>query len=614
MSFSDGRSRAVQTSRRTSVILATAAALVALLATACSTSSSGGKSGGTPIKGGTVTVGLSQDGGPNYIFPMVSPQYCTSENAGYFSYLMYRPVYWFGVGSGTAVNYKLSVGQAPKFTNNNQTVTITLNNYKWSDGQPVTTRDISFWENLVTANKTSYCAYSPGTYPDNVKTFKVIDDKTFQLTFDKPYSQHWLLYNEISQIIPMPQHLWDRESASGAVGNYDTTAKGAQAVYKFLDSRSKKVSSYDSDPLWKVVDGPWKLKSIDSNGNTAMVPNPAYTGPVKPQIAEFDQKPFTDSAAEFNSLLSGSGPQIGYISPVDLKSQGTLNRLGYVQSKNYSFATTYAFLNFTNPKTGPLFKQLYIRQAIQLLYNQAGYIKNYESGAGYTNCGPIPTQPANAFADNYEKSCPFAYNPQKAAQLLSSHGWKVVPHGVTTCQSPGTGANQCGAGIAAGTKLEFTVLWPTGGIAFPKIMAQSKADAAVDGLVLNLKGETYNTLGAIIAPCKAGSKCGWDISQTGGWIYVPDYYPTGEELFTTGAGYNLGGYSDKHADALIAASTKPGNDQQTLNAYEDYMAQQIPVLWTDNTYTLQEVKSNLHGVTPWNVYGSVTPESWYFTK
>jgi peptide/nickel transport system substrate-binding protein len=145
-------------------------------------------------------------------------------------------------------------------------------------------------------------------------------------------------------------------------------------------------------------------------------------------------------------------------------------------------------------------------------------------------------------------------------------------------------------------------------------MAQSKADAAQAGVVYDLHGETYNSISAIVAPCKAGSKCSWDISQTGGWIYSPDYYPTGETLFASGAGYNLGGYSDPKTDQLITASTKPGNDQQTLSAYEDYVTQQLPVLWTDNTWSLEEVKNNLHGVTPWNTFGNLTPEDWYYTK
>ena len=51
-----------------------------------------------------------------------------------------------------------------------------------------------------------------------------------------------------------------------------------------------------------------------------------------------------------------------------------------------------------------------------------------------------------------------------------------------------------------------------------------------------------------------------------------------------------------------------------MKAYVDYMTTQIPVLWTDNTYGLQEIKTNLHGVEPWNPLGAVTPEEWYYTK
>ena len=37
---------------------------------------------------------------------------------------------------------------------------------------------------------------------------------------------------------------------------------------------------------------------------------------------------------------------------------------------------------------------------------------------------------------------PFPYNPTKAKSLLTSHGWKVVPGGTTTCANP----SLCGAG------------------------------------------------------------------------------------------------------------------------------------------------------------------------
>jgi hypothetical protein len=58
----------------------------------------------------------------------------------------------------------------------------------------------------------------------------------------------------------------DKTSASGKVGSYDTTTAGAKAVFAFLTAQSKDVSSYGSNPLWKVVDGPWKLVSYQTTG------------------------------------------------------------------------------------------------------------------------------------------------------------------------------------------------------------------------------------------------------------------------------------------------------------------------------------------------------------
>ena len=40
-------------------------------------------------------------------------------------------------------------------------------------------------------------------------------------------------------------------------------------------------------------------------------------------------------------------------------------------------------------------------------------------------------------------------------QRCRAHGWHVIPGGQTTCHEPGTAADECGAGIPAGTPIKF---------------------------------------------------------------------------------------------------------------------------------------------------------------
>jgi peptide/nickel transport system substrate-binding protein len=601
-------------------VVAATAVLVAACSSGGTSSNAGSKSSssaGQKQAGGTATwIGYDAGGQANWIFPVIPPQDFTTSNSQDFQWLMWRPLYWYGVNGTPAIDTSLSLGDMPVYSNGGKTATISLKPYKWSDGQPVTARDIQFWENLVQADPDDYGGSAPGAYPFNIVKTTVVNPSTIQFTFTKAYNTDWLLYNELSNITPLPQQVWDKTSATGPVGNYDMTKKGAAAVLAYLNSQSKQISAYATNPLWQTVDGPWRLTAFNTNGDLTMVPNPGYSGPVKPTLSAFKIQVYTDTNAEFDALASGSGPDVGFISNVEQSSQPRLNHLGYTEAQSYSFAIAYDNLNFNNPTLGPVFKQLYIRQSLQELMDQNGIDKNYFGGDEYAVCGPIPPLPKNSYIDSYAASCPFSYNPSKAAQTLAAHGWNVVKNGVDTCQSPGTGATQCGAGIAAGTKLEIPYIYATGGIAFPKSRLQLVTDFALAGVKLDLKGLPGNEASSEAVPCTASqSVCSWGMYNDG-WVYSPDYYPSGEDLFETGAGYNLGSYSDPKADQLIQATNlnSAESPQSALNAYQDYMVQQAPVIWESTGNVPIEYRSNLHGLTPFNVFTALNPENWYYTK
>jgi peptide/nickel transport system substrate-binding protein len=114
----------------------------------------------------------------------------------------------------------------------------------------------------------------------------------------------------------------------------------------------------------------------------------------------------------------------------------------------------------------------------------------------------------------------------------------------------------------------------------------------------------------VISDCSGGS--GFEICAWGtGWTYEPNYYPSGESLFTPGGGGNAGGYSDPKMTTLVNASTY---GKGTLTAYANYAAQQLPVLYQPQSMSIQETLKGLRssvGLIP-NPLGNFTPEYLHF--
>jgi peptide/nickel transport system substrate-binding protein len=578
----------------------------------------GGSSGPQRLAGGKAVFAELPNAKPNYIFPLASGQYFSTTNLSQFQFLMFRPLYWFGQDGQVKLNTSLSLAQEPVYSDGGKTVTVKLKGWKWSDGQPITSRDIEFWQNLVTANKDHWAAYSPGEYPDNVISAKYPDANTAVFTLDKAYGTYFFTYNELSQISPLPQHVWDKTSDSSAVGDYDRDPKTAAAVYKYLDGQSKSIGTYDKNPLWQVVSGPWKLKHMTTDGNVAMVPNRGYSGPVKPTLGEFDEVPFTTDTAEFDVIHSG-GVDYGYIPNADVgtvRGEQDPNPSGVRSLTKYTFKPwigwqiTYFQENFSNTDHGAIYKQLYFRQAMQRLIDQDGYIKNIAKGYGYPDYGPVPIKPANNFADAFEQKNPYPFDIKAAIKLLKDNGWTVNPGGVDTCTNPGTGPGQCGAGVAQGAKASFKLEYASGTLPVKQEMEALKSDFSKAGIEIQLSDAPFDT---VISDAFGGAATA-DMDNWGaGWIFAPDYYPTGDEIFSTGAGSNGGSYSDPVNDANIAATTT-SNDIKALYNYQDYLAKQLPVIWIPVGDTqLSLVKKTMHGWDPQDPLLLIYPENWYFT-
>ena len=628
------------------VAVAGAAALLAVVVAACSSSTSSPSSSSTSsssstapsstaaaVAGGNATEALPAGVTLNWIWPFIPLTSANEYNTEGFEELMYRPLYMFGNnGNSVLVNYPLSTAAQPVYTDGGKTVTISMKGWKWSNGETVNADDVVFWLNMMEAEKANYYGYTPGLLPDNLASYSATGPNTVVLHLKSAVSSIWFTYNQLAEITPMPM-AWDVTAASAKAGSGGCTTDTAadkwakcDAVFNFLTAQAKNVKTYASNPIWAVVDGPFKLNTFSTASAgpvTSFVPNSSYSGAPKSQLSSFTYYAYTDDATEYTALKTGQ-IDVGYIPSADLPPNSgssvlpSTNPLGstFNLQPAYQYGIYYMVINFNNPTIGPAFKQLYVRQALQDVVDQPGIDKAVYRGYAYPTSGGVPTQPKSQFVPSVQNENggqgPYAFSISTAKSLLTSHGWAEV-NGVMTCQKPGTASNECGAGVNSGTKLSLTMDYATGVQAFQEEVAVYKSDATQAGIAINLVPQSFNTIIGETTPCKPGPKCTWDILNFGGWNFNgPGFEPTGEPLFQTGASSNPGSYTDPQEDNLIN-QTHTSDSISVFDQYAAYTAQQLPFIWLPNAYAVQAVSSKLANVA-FNPLFTQLPEYWTFTK
>ena len=100
---------------------------------------------GTP-HAGTITWAEAPGTAPTWIFPVMPGADLHRSTTNNFQYEMWRPLYWYANGVQPIETPSMSLADEPVYSNGDKTVTIRMKtNYRWSDGQPVTSKDALFF-------------------------------------------------------------------------------------------------------------------------------------------------------------------------------------------------------------------------------------------------------------------------------------------------------------------------------------------------------------------------------------------------------------------------------------------------------------------------------------
>ncbi|MFI5680351.1 peptide ABC transporter substrate-binding protein [Streptomyces cellulosae] len=562
-----------------------------LLLTACS-----GTSGTSSASHDSINYALPANFTPNWILPIGTAAHLNTNNISIANTLWEPLIAYDGSTGKIAWNKAGSVATAADFAADNKSVRITLGDRHWSDGKPITSRDVQFWYDLIKANKAQWAGYNPGKAPDNWTSFKAEDDRHFTITFDKAYNPQWMLANELNSITPLPQHVWDKGG-------------DPKQVWTFLNNAAKNIAGYQKDALWKTISGPYAVKSFSTSGKVVLTANKKYDGGEKPGIPTVNLLPFTTADAEKNALRSGS-VDYGYIEATDLDQKGSFTGQGYTVKPWSGWAITYMPYNFNNPAMGAVFKQLYARQAIQHSIDQTSLAKVVLNGTAVPGYGPIPQGQASDFLSPVQKDNPYPFSTSTARKLLTDHGWSEQG-GVMTCTEPA----KCGEGVAKGTKFEMQVLSQSGSTVTDNMMSAIQSAFAKTGIKFSIKTAPVNSVLSQTPQCTSGqSICKWQLSffgTAGSWYF--NAFPTGDSLFQSKGGSNFGNYSDPAVDKLISASTTSSSNQ-AIQDYSAALAKDLPVIWLpEPVYQISVMKNGLGGFSQ-DSLANFHPAQWKWTS
>jgi peptide/nickel transport system substrate-binding protein len=270
---------------------------------------------------------------------------------------------------------------------------------KWSDGVPVTTRDLMFtWK----VGRDPASGFSNADPWNRASSIDVIDDHTAVLHLDKVV----VSYNQWDQLLP--------EHIEGPI--YDKAGAGDYI----------KQTAFNRAPTTPgLADGPYMIATYQSGQQIVLEPNPHWAG-VKPGFKHIVIKLIENTAALQANLLSGdvdmvAGEGIGLTidQVIGLRKQQP-DKFDYI----FKPSLTYEHLDLK--KENPILADLRVRQALLYAMDRKTMVDRLFDGMQ-----PVAATWVNPLNPNYDKAeQPTPYDPAKAKALLAEAGWKPGSDGI----------------------------------------------------------------------------------------------------------------------------------------------------------------------------------------
>jgi peptide/nickel transport system substrate-binding protein len=269
-------------------------------------------------------------------------------------------------------------------------------NVKWSDGVPLTARDVAFTYNLILRQKLSmYLSYFTG-----VTKVEAPDDATVVITSAQPNAVMTALYVPI-----LPEHIWSKVPVA-------------------------KIESFANVPM--VGSGPFQVSEVQNGKFVKMVRNPYYKDGfgVEPAVDEVLFAMYQTQDSLVADYKAGNLDAAIELDPGFYRSLQGVPGSTSIAAPSIGFHEL-GFNCYKSPKSkgNPLLRDVRVRQAINWALDKpaiAAVAMNNLAPVGTSLLSPVDT----FFHWNVPPAEQYSYDPAKAEQILDDAGYKMGPDGI----------------------------------------------------------------------------------------------------------------------------------------------------------------------------------------
>ncbi|MFS2178001.1 ABC transporter substrate-binding protein [Rhizobium pisi] len=262
------------------------------------------------------------------------------------------------------------------------TYTFKLADAEWHDGKPFTAKDAKFTIGLAQNAKTGSVF---AARLNAISSVEAKDDKTLVIKLSAPSAN---LMDAMTKVMMLPEH----------------------ALSQIPAEQLAKNSWWSTSPIGT---GPFKFTKYVTDQYVELAANPDYRGG-KPALEKVINRYFANPAAAIAALRAGE-IQFTYVDSNDLTAFKDSKDFRAIEGN--SFVVNYLGFNHDSP----IWKDLRVRQAVMYAINRDAIIQSLYGGAAKpANCAYVADQVVPKGIETY------AYDPEKAKQLLKEAGWDQI--------------------------------------------------------------------------------------------------------------------------------------------------------------------------------------------